>query len=200
MLILSTIFLILYYKASFCQSTNSDSVQIDFVATNSEFDELNHKLDLINQYSILYIIIIPIASITVALITVFISRNTEFKKAIILKRVDVFTKFVSEWEESVRNIRSGILDACLTKDAAGQLTVRPEIEVPKHLWPIIKRINTTKLILNRNDRDEFYNLYKIIKRMCISSYLEDGKYIDEIDDKFLEIERIFENNLKNVKL
>lgn len=189
-----TISIILILSSVFSQEINNDTT------INNKFKNQSDKNKSTDIIPIIAIISLAITSIFVAYFSGHLARKTEFEKNIIQKRIELFTEFTKDYEPCIRTIRRDIANESI-KHKNGIKTVDEKIvsEKTELQWPIISKIKTIKLILNANDRDKFDSLYISIKNLIINSYLSKETYLDEIDEKYNQIEKIFYKNLINVK-
>ena len=153
-----------------------------------------------NIIPIISIISVVITSIGVAYFSGYFSRKTEFEKNVIQKRIELFTEFTKDYEPCIRDIRTDVAKERIAhKDGIKSISNKKIFEITKLLWTITSKRNTIKLVLNASDREKFDNFCESIKSLTIASYTDKKTYLEEIDEKYNQIEKIFYKNLIKVK-
>jgi hypothetical protein len=124
-----------------------------------------------------------------------VGRQTEFKKFLLQKRIDIFSDFLKEAEICRRDAITSIFFAQLRKDDFDPNNL-PRI-VTTIFWPILMKKNAAKLILDDKFQTEFEEIIQKINSLTIRDYIAnaDDLKIQEIENLFDRIEVIFTKSI-----
>jgi len=137
-------------------------------------------------------LITSILALIIGFVVGLLTRQTEFKKFLLQKRIDMFTAFLEDAEICRRKAISSIVQTQINKDNFNSNDL-PHI-ITTIYKPFILKKQAIALILQKTLRVEFNNIIKNISALTLISHMSDPKDVEtnKIEIQFKNLEKLFQ--------
>lgn len=194
-------FLLLLILLIFQTNLNTQTIQqsdsiITVKKSIDQKNEINTKKDNNkNNNESITLLFSHIIVLIVGIVLGLLARQTEFKKYLLQKRIEIYSDFLEKSEVCRRDGITSIFRAHLDKENY-DLKDLPNI-ITKAYWPIILKKLSTKMLLQDRYKTEFEKTINEIQSLTIDCHISDPKNlkIKDIEKSFLNIESIFEKSI-----
>ena len=135
--------------------------------------------------------------IVTALLAAYLYRETEFKKFMLQKKIELFSVFLTTAKICEGDAMWSIIAVKLDKKEKDVMELSKTIN--DILSPLRLNLYNAKLLLNNSHRLILETSFEQIKSLIIVSYTEKSTKISEIQSEFNKIENMFIDSLNETK-